>query len=202
LPQPGVAGAGRARRRGRKTVGQPEQQGLMADTPDGITLKRNRDREGLGGGTWLRRALLCCVTAVPVLALFNVFGQDPSTTSAAGPAASLSVTAPTRLRGGLIFQVRVKVVAHREIKQLQLAFDEGWWESMSVNSIEPQPSNETSHDGQVVLSYGSLPASKTLACWIYFQVNPTNVGKRREDVALEDGSQLLARVHRSLTIFP
>jgi hypothetical protein len=53
-----------------------------------------------------------------------------------------------------------------------------------------------------VLSYGSLPAGKTLVCWIYFQVNPTNVGNRREDVALQDGSQLLARVHRSLTIFP
>jgi hypothetical protein len=178
------------------------EQRPMADTPDGITLKRNRDLEGRGRAPWLRRALLCCVTAVPVLALFNVFGQDPSTTSAAGQAASLSVTAPTRLRGGLIFQVRVKVVAHREIKQLQLAFDEGWWESMSVNSVEPQPSSETSHDGQVVLAYGSLPAGKTLICWIYFQVNPTNVGERREDVALQDGSQLLARVHRSLTIFP
>jgi hypothetical protein len=174
----------------------------MTETPDGITLKRNRDLLGRARAPWLRRALLCCVAALPVLALLDVFGQDPSTTSAVGQAASLSVTAPTRLRSGLIFQVRVKVVAHREIKQLQLAFDEGWWESMSVNSIEPQPSDETSHDGQVVLAYGSLPAGKALVLWIYFQVNPTNVGKRREDVALQDGAQLLARVHRSLTIFP
>ncbi|HEY3667482.1 MAG TPA: hypothetical protein VGL19_15855 [Polyangiaceae bacterium] len=142
------------------------------------------------------------MAVLPVLALLGVFGQHPSTVSAAGPAASLSVTAPTRLRGGLIFQVRVKVVARQEIKQLQLDFDEGWWESMSVNSIEPEPSSENSHDGQIVLSYGNLPAGKTLVCWIYFQVNPTNVGKRREDVALQDGSQLLARVHRSLTVFP
>jgi hypothetical protein len=142
------------------------------------------------------------VAAFPVLALLNVFGQRPSTSSAAGPEASLSVTAPARLRGGLIFQVRVKVVALKEIKQLQLDFDEGWWESMSVNSIQPEPTNQNSHDGQIVLSYGSLPAGKSLVCWIYFQVNPTNVGKRREDVALEDGAQLLARVHRSLTIFP
>ncbi len=174
----------------------------MSGLPDGITLERNRDLRGRTRAPWLRRALLCCVAALPVLALLNVFGQDPSTSSASGPAASLSVTAPTRLRGGLIFQVRVKVVARQEIKQLQLDFDEGWWESMSVNSIEPNPSNENSHDGQVVLSYGSLPAGKTLVCWIYFQVNPTNVGNRREDVALQDGSQLLARVHRSLTIFP
>ena len=174
----------------------------MTQPPDGISLQRNRDLKGRQRLPWVRSALLACVAALPVLALFGVFGQRPTTSSAASPAASLSVTAPTRLRGGLIFQVRVKVVPHQEIKQLRLDFDEGWWNSMSVNSIVPEPSSENSHDGQVVLSYGSLPAGKTLVCWIYFQVNPTNVGKRREDVALQDGAQLLARVHRSLTIFP
>jgi hypothetical protein len=174
----------------------------VTQLPEGISLERHRDLRGRASGVWIRRALLLCVTTIPVLALLNVFGQHPSTSSAAGPAASLAVTAPARLRSGLIFQVRVKVVARREIKQLQLDFDEGWWESMSVNSIQPEPSSQNSHDGQVLLSYGSLPAGKTLVCWIYFQVNPTNVGKRREDVALLDGSQLLARVHRSATIFP
>jgi hypothetical protein len=174
----------------------------MDDLPDGITLKRNRDLHGWMRSLWWRRMLLCCVAALPVLALLNVFGQHPSTTSAASPEAGLTVTAPTRLRSGLIFQVKVSVSAHQEIGQLQLSFDEGWWESMSVNSIEPEPSNENSHDGKIVLSYGNLPAGKRLVCWIYFQVNPTNVGNRREDVELEDGSRVLARVNRSLTIFP
>jgi hypothetical protein len=174
----------------------------MEELPDGITLKRNRDLTGWMRSLWWRRALLCAVAALPVLALLDVFGQHPSTTSAASPAAGLTVTAPTRLRSGLIFQVKVSVTAHQEIGQLQLSFDEGWWESMSVNSIEPEPSNENSHDGKIVLSYGNLPAGKRLVCWIYFQVNPTNVGNRREDVELEDGSRVLARVNRSLTIFP
>jgi hypothetical protein len=174
----------------------------VSSPPDGITLKHNRDLDGWRRSPWWRRALLCCVAALPVLALLNVFGQDPSTTSAASPEAGFRVTAPTRLRGGLIFQVKVSVTAHREIGQLQVAFDEGWFESMSVNSIDPEPSNESSHDGDLVLSYGGLPAGKRLVFWIYFQVNPTNVGKRRENVELEDGSRVLAQVHRSLTIFP
>jgi hypothetical protein len=174
----------------------------VSQPPEGITLERNRDLAGRSYAPWLRRALLAAVTAIPVLALLGVFGQDPTTTSAASPVASLSVTAPARLRGGLIFQVRVKVVAHREIAHPQIDFAEGWLESMSVNSIQPEPEAEHSHDGQLVLTYSSLPAGKTLVAWLYFQVNPTNVGKRREDVALQDGSQLLARVHRSLTIFP
>jgi hypothetical protein len=84
----------------------------------------------------------------------------------------------------------------------QLVFDRGWWESMSENSLEPNPSNESTQNGSVVLSYNKLPAGHTLITWLYFQVNPTNVGNRREDVQLEDGSTPIARVHRSLTIFP
>jgi hypothetical protein len=174
----------------------------VSSIPDGISVKRDLELEGRARNPWVRRALLCCVAALPVLALLNVFGQDPTTSTASSPAATLSVTAPSRLRGGLIFQVKVKVVAHREISQLQIAFDTGWWESMSVNSIEPNPSNETSHNGQVVLGYGNLPVGQTLISWVYFQVNPTNVGKRREDVAIEDGNKLLVRIHRSATIFP
>jgi hypothetical protein len=96
----------------------------------------------------------------------------------------------------------VDVTAHSDIAMPQLVFDRGWWESMSVNSLEPNPSNESSRNGRVVLSYDRLTAGHTLTQWLYFQVNPTNVGNRREDVELDDGSKPLVSVHRSLTIFP
>jgi hypothetical protein len=54
----------------------------------------------------------------------------------------------------------------------------------------------------VVLSYGKLEPGESLTSWIYFQVNPTNVGKRRENVELDDGETPLLNIHRSLTIFP
>jgi hypothetical protein len=170
--------------------------------PDGLTLDRNRDLKGRSGHAWYRRALLGVVAVLPVLALLNFFGQRPTTTSAHTPAADLVVTAPARLRSGLIFQVRVQVTAHRDIAMPQLVFDHGWWESMSENSLEPNPSNEGTQNGSVVLSYNKLPAGPTLIIWLYFQVNPTNVGNRREDVQLEDGSTPIVGVHRSLTIFP
>ena len=137
-----------------------------------------------------------------MLALLNVFGQRPMRTSAHAAAADLEVTAPARLRSGLIFQVRVKVIAHRDMAKPQLVFDRGWWESMSENSLEPNPSNESTRNGRVVLSYDKLSAGQTLIAWLYFQVNPTNVGKRREDVELDDGATAITHVHRSLTIFP
>ena len=78
----------------------------------------------------------------------------------------------------------------------------GWWDSMSENSMEPNPSSQTNLDGRVVLSYNTLAAGHKLIVWLYFQVNPTNVGKRSEDVELNDGSHPITSVHRSLTIFP
>lgn len=170
--------------------------------PEGISLEHHRDFVGARAAPWFRRLLLCCIAVLPVLALLNVFGQHPSTSSANSPAASMNVTAPSRLRSGLIFQVRVQVVAHRDIKELGIAFDKGWWESMSVNSIVPEPSEESSDEGKVVLSFGKLGAGHQQVNWIYFMVNPTNVGKRTENVELRDGSTPLLRIHRAMTIFP
>jgi hypothetical protein len=173
-----------------------------ADVPEGVVLERSRDLAGRRHHPYYRRLLLCLIAVLPILALLNVFGQHPSTSQVSSPAASLSVTAPTRLRGGLIFQVKIRVVAHREIKQPQIVFDEGWWESMSVNSIEPEPTESSSKDGRVELTYGKLAPGQSLVSWIYFQVNPTNVGKRRENVELDDGETRLVGVNRSMTIFP
>ena len=112
------------------------------------------------------------------------------------------MTSPSRLRSGLIFQVRVQVTAHQNIKELQLVFDRGWWESMSVNPAVPEPSEESSSDGRVVFDYGQLGAGHTQVCWIYFQVNPTNVGKRSENIDVKDGNTELGHIHRAITVFP
>jgi hypothetical protein len=175
---------------------------MASRLPDGLTLERNRDLSGRSGHVWYRRALLCLIAVLPVLALLNVFGQKPTLSSAHAAAADLFVTAPARLRSGLIFQVRVKVTAHQDIAKPQLVFDPGWWESMSVNSMVPNPSTQTNENGRVVMAFNKLAAGHSLVVWIYFQVNPTNVGNRREDVELDDGATPITQVHRSLTIFP
>ena len=127
------------------------EQPAVTQTPDGITLKRNRDLQGPGaesvataGAAGLRRRDAAARAAQRLRP-----GPHDQLGGERG-ARRLSVTAPNRLRGGLIFQVRVKVVARREIKQLQLDFDEGWWESMSDNSIQPEPSSENSPRRQIV----------------------------------------------------
>jgi hypothetical protein len=175
---------------------------MASSVPDGLDVERNRDLRGRARHPAYRRVLLCLVAVFPVLALLNVFGQRPTVTSAHAPAADMKVTAPERLRSGLIFQVRVEVLAHQAISSPQLIFSQGWWESMSENSIAPNPSSQTSANGRVTLTYNKLSAGHTLIVWLYFQVNPTNVGKRSEDIELTDGSNAITNIHRSLTIFP
>jgi hypothetical protein len=175
---------------------------VTSDFPDGISAERNLELAGRARHPWYRRALLSLIAVLPILALLNVFGQHPTVSYARAAAADLEVTAPARLRSGLIFQVRVRVIAHQNINTPQLIFDPGWWESMSVNSLVPNPNNQTNSNGRVVLSYNTLAAGHVLVAWMYFQVNPTNVGKRRENVELDDGATHITTVHRSLTIFP
>jgi hypothetical protein len=170
--------------------------------PDGLTAERHRDLHGRARHPRYRQALLCLIAVFPVLALLNVFGQRPTVSGAHTAAADLKVTAPARLRTGLIFQVRVEVLAHRALSMPQLIFSQGWWESMSENSISPNATDESSANGRVVLTYNTLSAGHTLIVWLYFQVNPTNVGKRSEDIELNDGSTPITSIHRSLTIFP
>jgi hypothetical protein len=174
----------------------------MAEKPDGIVLRRHRDLDGRGNHPWVRRVLLGLVGAVLVLGLLNVFGQRPSTSRAATPAAVLSVYSPSKVRGGLLYTARFHVTARDELKQATLVLDSGWFEGMQVNSIVPQPVQEGSRDGRVVFDLGHLAKGHSSILWIQFQVNPTNVGHRSQNVELDDGGTVISTVHRSITVFP
>jgi hypothetical protein len=175
---------------------------VSAAPPGDLVLDRHRDLAGRTWQAWVRRALLAVVAVLPLLALFNVFGQRPVRSHASGPAGSLRVTAPQRLRGGLIYQGRFDITARRRIQQPTLILDHGWSESTSVNAIAPNPVQEASRDGRWVVSYGRLNAGHRLTVWIYYQVNPTNTGRYSQNVELDDDTTLIARVQRSLIVFP
>jgi hypothetical protein len=174
----------------------------MADRPDEIVLARHRDLTGRQWHPWVRRGLLALVGVPIILGLANIFGQHQGGASASAPAATLSVNAPTSIRGGLLFTVSFTVRAHVELKKATLVLDPGWIDGMQVNSINPQPVDEASRNGRVVLDLGHIPAGEFVTYWIEFQVNPTTVGRRRQDVELDDGPKQILTAHRSLTVYP
>ena len=163
----------------------------------------DRDPAGVVRGLWVRRAALTLLGLLVVApAALNGFGQRPAERAASAPAATLRLSAPERVRGGLFFQSRIDVRAARAIDHPRFVLDPGWVEGMQVNSIEPAPVGEATRDGRVVLSYDALEAGDVLRVWLQFEVNPTNVGRRSYAVELDDAERPVARVAPKITVLP
>jgi hypothetical protein len=174
----------------------------MPAAQEGLDHRRDVLLEGRGAHPVVRRAFLALFGVWAVLALANVFGQRPDTSKASAGFASLEVRSPTRLRGGLIFQTRITVHAYRRIAHPTLVLQHGWFEEMSVNGIIPNPVTASTDNGTVRLGFAALQAGHSSTVWIYFQVNPTNVGRRSEDVTLEGARGERVVVRRTVTVFP
>jgi hypothetical protein len=174
----------------------------MSHVPDTLALRRHRDLAGRRRDIWARRSLLTLVAAIPVLALFNVFGQRPHTAEATATAATLELYAPSHVRGGLLWEARFTVAARRELKDAILELDRGWAEGLTINTIEPSPLGEGSRNGLLVLDLGHVPAGQKHVLFLQFQVNPTTVGRQGQTVRLYDGKELITTLHRTLTVFP
>ena len=160
------------------------------------------DRAGINRGLWARRVVIALFCLIALLALADRFGQHPSESSAASPAARMTLTAPETVRGGLFFQSRVEIHALSEIAAPHLVLDHGWVEGMQVNSIEPNPASELSRDGRVVLTYDKLAPGDDLWIWMQFEVNPTNVGRRSYGIELDDGTTPVVRLSPTITVLP
>jgi hypothetical protein len=73
---------------------------------------------------------------------------------------------------------------------------------MTLNSLVPGPVGEASRNGRIAFQLGHIPAGQLHRLFLQFQVNPTNVGHRSQDVDLYDGERRLAHIDRNVTVFP
>ena len=174
----------------------------MVDVPDGLTLKRHRDLIGREKRPIARWSVLSLLGVLCLLGLANAFGQRPQTDTAESAVARLDVYSPQRLRGGLYFESRFHIHAREEIREATIVLDPGWLEGMTLNTLEPGPIGEASRNGRIALELGRIPPGGEHLLFLHFQVNPTNVGHRSQDVELYDGEELLLSLDRAVTIFP
>ena len=157
---------------------------------------------GMVRGLRARRVLVTVFCVIALAALWDVFGQGTSDSAAGGAGVNMVVNEPSTVRGGLYFQTTVDITTNVRIPFPRLVLAGGWLEGMQVNSIEPAPGSESSHDGRVVLSYGELKPRDRLKVWFQFQVDPTSPGRRSHAIELDDGTRPLARVDRDITVLP
>jgi len=180
---------------GRERVG-------MAGAPQTLTLKTNRDRRNWWQSIWIRRLLLVFPVTLILLALFDLFGQRPATTSVTTSAARLTVVAPTHARSGLIYAARFRIEAVRSLKRATLVIAPGWADGYTVNGQAPQPLTQGSSNGRLNYGFGHIPAGQRLTFWLSLQVNPTTLGHHNQTVWLYDGATELAVIRRTIFIFP
>ena len=174
----------------------------VAAAPDQLTLSRHRDLAGRAHRPYVRWALLALLGLLVLLGLLNTFGQNPQTDTVSGDGVELEVYSPQRLRSGLFFMSRFTIRAEREIEAATLVLDPGWLEGITLNTLVPSPVGEANRDGKIALDLGHVPAGTKHVFFLHFQVNPTELGHRSQDVALLDGVTPLLTVDRTVTIFP
>jgi hypothetical protein len=177
---------------------------VVAELPGHLLPDRHRDLGGRGPAPWIRRAYLALLLVIVVLALLDVFGQRTSTATSAAPGrVTLLVDAPKRVRGGLLYQVHITVVAHSTIGQPRLVLSRDWFDGLTLNTMEPAALGEDSRQGAVTLTYGGLAAGDRLDVFTQWQVNPTStLGGRTPTVELDNGSRPITRVDHELTVLP
>jgi hypothetical protein len=152
---------------------------------------------------WVRRGLMTLLGAFCVLGLANVFGQRATVDSAGTDAAAVEVSAPQRMRSGLISTAHITVRAHRHIAAPRLVLSGDWLHQVTINTVAPAANAERgTPDGGVALAYSPLRAEESLVVNVEFQVNPTAIGRRHWDVALNDGDRPLVHVDRPGLVFP
>ena len=118
--------------------------------PDFISLELHRDNDR-AIERWVRRIVLAVLLGLIVVALANVFGQRPSTDEVVASAATLQVTGPHAIRGGLLYEAKIHVVAASRLDRPTIVLAEGWLDGFTLNSIVPQPLKETSEPDGVAL---------------------------------------------------
>ncbi|MGN6474516.1 MAG: hypothetical protein ACTHK4_12840 [Mycobacteriales bacterium] len=175
----------------------------MADAVTSIESSRPAIVRGDRVGVWIRRAAMCLLTAVVVIALCNVVGQRASTAHASTSFAELDVRAPTAVRAGLLFQAKISVTARTALSNAELELGSGWIDGLTMNTAEPSASNETSGPaGSLVFDIGTLQAGQTYVEYLEYQVNPTSISRRDQVVTVLSNKTPAVSLHRTMTVVP
>ena len=146
---------------------------------------------------------MCLLAAIIVVALTNVVGQRARTAHATSQLARIDLRAPATVRPGLLFQTKITVSALEVLPHAQLVLSSGWIDGMTLNTIEPSASAEHSGpDGSVVFDLGTLQPGQPYVQYLDFQVNPTSLSRRDQQLTVLSNTQPVVTLQRTMTVVP
>ena len=169
------------------------------DAPDGIT-----DDHAAPVAGWRRHASPLSVVlfgVVVTLGMLGALGHERDW-SASGGGASLTVHMPEVIRNGEFFEVRISVEASEPIDELVIGVDDALWEDITINTLLPAATEESSEDGELRFTFAELAPGAAFLFKVDGQVNPDIVGGNEGAIAVYDGDELLVEAHVAMGVLP
>ena len=176
--------------------------GAVTALPDQLDRSAHVDLHGRNIEPWFRRAGLLVLLGICALGLANVFGQHTHVLEVDSAAAKLTVETPGAARGGLIYQSIFTIEAHEELSEPTLHLEHGWFDGLTINTVQPDAVEWGQREGRNTLKLPSLARGEEFVLRLHYQVNPTVFGRRSQDVVLMDSSTELVRLDHAQTLFP
>jgi hypothetical protein len=174
----------------------------VAALPDQLDRKTHVDLRGFDLERYFRAALLLIFVGISAAGLANVFGQHTDVTSVDSPEAKLALDAPRAARGGLIYQAKFRVDAHRDLAKPTLVLAPGWFDGLTINTVQPDAVTWGQRNGLNTIQLPAIAAGDHFVLRLQYQVNPTVIGVHDQDVQLTEGGAPIASIDHSQTIFP
>ena len=167
--------------------------------PDGI---EERNQQPIAD--WRRHASplsLVVFGAVVAMGLSGLLGHERDWT-ASGGGVDLRVHAPEVIRNGEFLELRVTVESSDPLAAPAIGVDAALWEDMTVNTMIPAATTETSANGVMRFEFEPIEAGALFLWKVDMQVNPDTVGGNAGAVTIYDGDDLLVSVDVSTDVLP
>jgi hypothetical protein len=178
------------------------ESGAITELPDHLDRSGHVDLHGRNIEPWFRRAGLLVLLGICALGLANVFGQHTHVLSADSSAAKLTVETPGAARGGLIYQSIFTIEAHEDLSEPTLHLEHGWFDGLTINTVQPDAVEWGQREERNTLKLPAIAPGEKFVLRLQYQVNPTVLGRRSQDVVLMDAGTELVRLDHAQTLFP
>jgi hypothetical protein len=139
--------------------------------------------------------------AVVVLGLFGVLGHEREWEASSG-GASLTVHMPEVIRNGEFLEMRITVAAEEPIHELVIGIDQGLWEDLTINTMIPAATDETSENGEFRFTFAQLAANTQFLFKVDAQINPDILGGNEGMVTAYDGDVALVETRIEYGVLP
>ena len=167
--------------------------------PDGIDAAAMQSRGSSRVILW-RFIIFAVILSLAMVGLLG--GGGVRWRSVETPAAWLSLEAAECIRNGNYFEARISVEPRRPIAEPVIAVPAAMWQDSTINSLIPEPQDETFRDGEYRFRFAPLAAGQRLEFKIDGQINPALYGRLAGNYRLLDGDRELARLESKLIVIP